>query len=82
VSQFRRPLLKEWRNCKLILRKTHGWEGDTVVTHQLQEGVNSFEFDVPDEYEWIHSTSITDGLSFAVSCEYTNSTEAAKKLAS
>ena len=64
---------------KLIVRQSYGWEGDKVVTYELQEGANSFEFDVPEDCEWIHSTSVSDGHSFSVSCEYTNSTGSRKE---
>lgn len=74
-------------NGKVIVRLHHGWEGDTLVSydgptlndHQIPEGAATLEFDVPDKYQWIHSTSENDGWSFAVSCEYTNSTGSRKE---
>lgn len=69
-------------NGKVLVRLHHGWEGDTLVsydgpsinTHPLSADASIFEFEVPDKYEWVHSTAIKDGWSFDVSCEYSNST--------
>jgi hypothetical protein len=72
---------------KVIVRLHHGWEDDTLVSydgptlneHKIPEGAATFEFDVPDKYEWIHSTSICDDWCFEVCCEYTNSTGSRKE---
>lgn len=66
-------------NCELIIRLNDGWEGETIKNHQLAEGTNYFEFDVPDRYEWAYSTSVVDGSIFFVSCEYSNSTGSRKE---
>jgi hypothetical protein len=60
---------------KIVIKLFGGFDGEeTVKTYQLQEGTRTFEFEVPNEYQWIYSNSIIDGFCFDVSCEYANST--------
>lgn len=69
-------------NGKLYVWYHHGWTGDALVTydgferdeHLLDEGTYQFEFEVPDQYEWVGSTNIIDGWSFSVEVEYSNTT--------
>lgn len=58
-------------NRKLILTLHSGWEGDTVKEYSIKE-LGLVEFDVPDGYEWIYSTSVSDGNSFSVKVRYEN----------
>lgn len=75
-------------NCKIIVSLNNGWEGEELVTYnskedffvyELKEKHASFTFDVPDRYQWIHSTDIVDGWSFSVACEYVNSSGSRKQ---
>lgn len=73
---------------KLVISLHHGYEGDKLITYdinpsivkrELPENAKTFEFEVPDQYEWIYSSSIIDGWYFDVACEYANSTGSRKE---
>jgi hypothetical protein len=64
---------------KVIVRLSNGWEGEELVSYDIQKDNAALEFDVPNEYEWKGSTSIIDGCEFSVTCEYANSTGSRKE---
>lgn len=64
---------------KIIVRLHDGFDGDKLISYDYEKSATTFEFEVPDKYEWYRSTSVVDGWSFSVSCEYTNSTETRKE---
>ena len=65
---------------KIIVKLYGSFDGnETVTSYQLQEDTKTFEFEVPNQYEWIYSSSIIDGLHFDVICEYANATNTRKE---
>lgn len=82
------------KNGKLIIHFSHGWEGGYRKEHDLQDALvqwdnkskelevgdcNIFEFDIDDNYEYIYNTSVSDGDTFELVLEYTNSTNTRKE---
>jgi hypothetical protein len=80
------PSAKRMRGSgKLIVTYNEGWDGIRDITYGPKEttvmeieGADA-EFEVPDKYEWIGSTSILDGFSFTVKVEYSNKTGSRKE---
>jgi hypothetical protein len=50
----------------------HGWSNCIRKEHDLEKDQNEFEFEVSDEYDWKHATSVNDGDMFDVYAKYTN----------
>jgi hypothetical protein len=73
-------------NAKLVVILHDGWEGDQLVQVELERKESPLtefgdvEFEVPDRYEWTHSTSVVDGWSFDVQAEFQNSTGTRKEV--
>ncbi len=73
-------------NAKLVVILHDGWEGDQLVQVEMERKENKLEkfglveFDVPDRYEYVYSTSVSDGWSFDVQVEYQNSTGSRKEV--
>jgi hypothetical protein len=49
-----------------------GWDTSTVKEHWITSDKTDFEFEVPDGFEYVHSTQIIDGLTFNVRVTYYN----------
>lgn len=73
-------------NAKLVVILHDGWEGDQLVQVDLErkesklEKSGAVEFEVPDRYEYIYSSSVSDGWTFDVQVEYQNSTGSRKEI--
>jgi hypothetical protein len=67
-------------NAKLVVILHDGWEGDQLVQVEMERKENKLErsglveFEIPDRYEYLYSSSVVDGWSFDVQVEYQNST--------
>jgi hypothetical protein len=59
---------------KVIVRLNHGCDYGSFETYPVPADLGVFEFTVGDEYEWLYSSNVKDGISFSVECVYTNST--------
>lgn len=60
------------KNGKIIVTLHNGWDNDVTEYYDLQENLVSFDFTVPDNYDWKYATSVMDGLTFEVKIKYTN----------
>jgi len=56
----------------LTITLNQGWGGSVKQEHTIQPDQLSFEFDLPDEYEYICRTSVLDGFLFSVKVTYYN----------
>lgn len=75
----RPPSAKRMAKCEVIVTRHHGWTGDETDIYHVEAGSTNFEFEVKDQYEWIHTSGKVDGDSFSVEVEYTNSTRSRKE---
>ncbi len=66
-------------DVKLIITLHRGWEGDSREEVVLQD-FGEYKFEVPDRYEWLGTTSVSDGDSFDVKVEFKNSTGSRKEV--
>jgi hypothetical protein len=70
-----RPSAKRMEGLgKVIVYFDHGWDGATQEQYPIEKDVATFEFKVPDGYEWARNTSVIDGCSFRVEIRYVNLT--------
>lgn len=65
-------------SAKLVITLHQGQEGDTKIEHKVAKA-GDFDFEVPDGYEWIYSSSILGGNSFSLSVQYSNDTGSRKE---
>jgi len=56
----------------LTITLNQGWGGSVKQEHTIPPDQLGFEFDLPDEYEYIYRTSVLDGFSFNVEVTYFN----------
>jgi hypothetical protein len=66
-------------NKTLILTMSSGWTTDVVKKVVLKPEVIHCEFEVPDDFNYIHNTTIIDGKIFKVEVEYSNQSESRKE---
>jgi hypothetical protein len=63
----------EPRLLKIIL--DDGWGGGRVIEHWISPDELEFQFDVPDQYEYIYRSNTMDGNTFSVKVTYYNQTK-------
>lgn len=74
---IRPPSAKRMVKCEVIVTRHHGWLETNI--YPVEAGSTEFEFEVNDQYEWIHTSGKVDGDSFSVEVEYTNFTGSRKE---
>lgn len=69
------PKSKRLTDKKVRLSFSQGFYGETTEeVFSLKPEDSFFVFKVPNNFDWIHNTSVLDGSCFDVEIEYTNPT--------
>ena len=74
-----KPKAKRLKHGKLLVSMNSGWEVDPTKTYEIHLNQTSFEFEVGDDFEYVHNTSWIDGSTFDVVVEFTNDNESRKE---
>lgn len=73
------PSAKRMAGKKILKVEAHdgwgqGWQKSYDLTNEVE-----FDFEVSDDVDWAGNTSVTDGMTFSVCIEYSNSTGSRKQ---
>lgn len=68
-----RPSAKRLKNVNVVVETCEGWAGCGFKrNYPIDADQVSFEFSLPEEFEYVYTTSVIDGSTFNVYAEYSN----------
>lgn len=57
---------------KIVIEKSNGWTCCGRTSHTIPANQQGFEFEIPDDYEYVFNRTMCDGPTFNVWVEYSN----------
>jgi hypothetical protein len=74
-----RPRAKRLVKRQVTIACSDGWSGDDIQVVEIAADQTEFQFQLPDEYEWIQRANHMDGPTFSIIVESFNNTGSRKE---